>query len=318
MVLPAAASSPDDPAASDASDDETASLPAYAFRGEAGGAPSGGRHRGRRIRLHERATNDVAPILGGNIPATAQDGALRAKVNATMAHGLSEGTKKNYCNRIKTIINYWKEHFPAYYRVGVRQLTAAEIDADHLYYYGKTEDLKYDGLNVNYFLYFLANYEEKDGGVLKGPDEMRKYRDAILWGSKTAKKALPSDFYKDADTYLAAYRKKIAGMKKEGGNVVDKRATDPIRFPVYCLLLRRAVEANNVFAWCWTLLQWNCMARSSSIDCLCLHNFSLGVDSIIIKYDETKADKSGEKLSEKNLFANPIDWRMCSWLALGK
>ena len=42
------------------------------------------------------------------------------------------------------------------------------------------------------------------------------------------------------------------------------------------------------------------MARSASIDCLAFHNFSVGsLDSIVIKYDETKADKAGEKLSEK-------------------
>ena len=59
------------------------------------------------------------------------------------------------------------------------------------------------------------------------------------------------------------------------------------------------------------------MARSASIDCLAFHNISLGVDSIVIKYDETKADKAGEKLSEKNVYANPLDWTMCTWLALG-
>jgi hypothetical protein len=40
------------------------------------------------------------------------------------------------------------------------------------------------------------------------------------------------------------------------------------------------------------------MARSASIDCLAFHNFSLDLDSMVIKYDETKADKAGEKLSE--------------------
>ena len=60
------------------------------------------------------------------------------------------------------------------------------------------------------------------------------------------------------------------------------------------------------------------MARSASIDCLGFHNFTVGsLDSIAIKYDETKADKAGEKLSSKNVYANPIDWTMCTWLGLG-
>lgn len=60
------------------------------------------------------------------------------------------------------------------------------------------------------------------------------------------------------------------------------------------------------------------MARSASIDCLAFHNFSMGLDSIVIKYDDSKADKAGEKLSEKNVYANPLDWTMCTWTALGE
>ena len=44
------------------------------------------------------------------------------------------------------------------------------------------------------------------------------------------------------------------------------------------------------------------MARSASIDCLAFHNLSVGsLDLIVIKYDETKADKAGKKLSEKKI-----------------
>jgi hypothetical protein len=50
------------------------------------------------------------------------------------------------------------------------------------------------------------------------------------------------------------------------------------------------------------LAQWNFMARCASIDLLGFHYFSLGADSLICKYDDSKADKDGEKLSEKNMF----------------
>jgi hypothetical protein len=95
---------------------------------------------------------------------------------------------------------------------------------------------------------------------------------------------LPSSFYEDMEIYLGAYKKKFAHAKKQGN--VEEYSTDPIPLPVYRFLLRRSIETNNVFAWTWTLLQWNCMARSASIDCLAFHNFSLGLDSIVIKYDE--------------------------------
>ena len=126
---------------------------------------------------------------------------------------------------------------------------------------------------------------------------------------------LPSRFYEEMDIYLGAYKKKFAQARKKGD--VDEYSTDPIPLPVYRLLLRRSIETNNIFTWTWMLLQWNCMARSALIDCLAFHNFTLGLDSLVVKYDETKADKSGEKLSEKNVYANPIDWTMCTWLGLG-
>ena len=46
------------------------------------------------------------------------------------------------------------------------------------------------------------------------------------------------------------------------------------------------------------------MARCASVDPLGFHNFSLSQDSIIVKYDDSKVDKDGERLSEKNMYAN--------------
>ena len=59
------------------------------------------------------------------------------------------------------------------------------------------------------------------------------------------------------------------------------------------------------------------MARSVSIDSLPLRNFWIGNEAIIGKYDDSKADKAGERFSEKNLYANPHDWKMCFWTGLG-
>jgi hypothetical protein len=59
------------------------------------------------------------------------------------------------------------------------------------------------------------------------------------------------------------------------------------------------------------------MARSASIDPLVFHHFTLGVDSIIGKYDDLKVDKIGERLSKKTIFANPFNWKMCWWTGMG-
>ena len=59
------------------------------------------------------------------------------------------------------------------------------------------------------------------------------------------------------------------------------------------------------------------MARCASVDPLSFHNFSLGQDSIIVKYDNSKADKYGKRLSEENIYANTDDYSLCFWTGLG-
>ena len=52
------------------------------------------------------------------------------------------------------------------------------------------------------------------------------------------------------------------------------------------------------------------MARSASVDPLHTGNFTLGADLIIIKHDDSKSDKNAERLSEKNVYVNPKNWKM--------
>jgi hypothetical protein len=63
----------------------------------------------------------------------------------------------------------------------------------------------------------------------------------------------------------------------------------------------------DIFVWTCTVLQWNFMGRYASINPLGIHNLGVGpVDSSKIKYDDSKADSTGEKVSPKNMYANPL------------
>jgi hypothetical protein len=229
----------------------------------------------RRLHPHERNTNDVVPILGSALVPAVDDSVSNA-LHDTMAQGMNDGTRRNYRSRIARIIKHLQEHFPEYYEIGVRKLTPEEMADRTKYYFQQTEDLIYAGLNVQFFMYFLSSTDKRRDGKLKSHEDLRKYRDAVLWGSKIAGEHLPSSFYDAMEVYLTAYKKKFAHAKKQGH--VEEYSTDPIPLPVYRLLLCRSIETSNIFAWTWTLLQWNCMARSASIDCLPFHNFTLGVD----------------------------------------
>ena len=136
-------------------------------------------------------------------------------------------------------------------------------------------------------------------GKLKSLMDARKYKEAIMQGTGVAEEKLPIAFYVYTDKYLSSYKKLVVQAKKDG-NMIE-RSADPISFSLYVAILKWVIESDNMFIWFWTLCQWNCMARCASVDPLGFHNFTLGQDSIVIKYNDSKADKDGEKLSQKKI-----------------
>merc|ERR1711884_812893 len=77
------------------------------------------------------------------------------------------------------------------------------------------------------------------------------------------------------------------------------------------------LDENDIHAWHWTQQQWNLMAQSANIDPLKLHNIKLGIDSIMVKFDESKAEKQAQRLALKNVCAHPFDFRLCCFTGLG-
>ena len=59
------------------------------------------------------------------------------------------------------------------------------------------------------------------------------------------------------------------------------------------------------------------MARSINIGELNFKSFSMGTDSFIITFNDTKKDPTGEKVSPKNIYANHSDFRICPATATG-
>jgi len=154
-------------------------------------------------------------------------------------------------------------------------------------------DLIYSGLNVEFVLHFLLSLKEKkskDHGKLWYWGDMQKCKDAIMWGALVRNEQLPTKFYEGFDRLLAGYKKEFAQARKK--RMAEEISADPIPVNLYKHVLQWSLEENHVFVWFWTVAQWNFMARSASIDPLAFHNFTLGNDSIIGKYDDSKADNT--------------------------
>ena len=66
------------------------------------------------------------------------------------------------------------------------------------------------------------------------------------------------------------------------------------------------------------LSMWHLMSWSISVDGLVYHNVNNAVsDSIKSKFGETRADKTGEFVQEKNGYANIFHQQLCYFLTLG-
>ena len=108
------------------------------------------------------------------------------------------------------------------------------------------------------------NPDKKD--KIMSYDHIQKYHDAILFGSKQAKKMMPNLYYIEMKTFLNNYKKEVTSAKKEGK--IDEQESNPFTFPLFTLLCSWFLEAGNIFAWIFLIFQWNCMAHSISIDYL--------------------------------------------------
>ena len=129
-------------------------------------APSNtGARASGRIPVVFRATNDAVGILGNDIELGDDYNEI---VQETLDKEIGEKTRKNYRNRLKRIIEYWKEHCNEYYKQGVRQIPADEVNDASKYHYNKTEDIIYSsqngGINVRFVIKFLADTRKKKTG----------------------------------------------------------------------------------------------------------------------------------------------------------
>jgi hypothetical protein len=115
----------------------------------------------RRVVVPQRHhTNDAVPIIGcGLVPN--QDNMLSNAIHETISQGMNSATRQNYRNRIARIIEHFKEHFPEYYQVGVREVTDEEKADRTKFYFNKTQDLIYTGLNVQFLIFSFLPRQTK-------------------------------------------------------------------------------------------------------------------------------------------------------------
>jgi hypothetical protein len=265
-----------------------------------------------RIHPHQRDANFSGNLLGDDIVL---DESHVTSVQSTEQFMLDVDTKQNHRNRIKHIYTYWKTEFPAYYNVGVKELTSEELGMQTRFYWKNKFDIVYSGLNTKFLKVFLAMKIVKLNGKTLSYEHIRKYFDAVQFGAKETGVLLPVSFFQDKDKFLSAFKKQVA--KAKGSGDTDEQEADPIPMDLYVLICTWAIGGGNIMMWMWTTMHWNLMGRSVNIEPISLHNLCVFGDSIQFLYDKNKGDPTGEKTTIKHVYANPLNPFICGYLSLG-
>jgi hypothetical protein len=236
-----------------------------------------------------------------------------AALRETQGYERSLGCVRTHNRNITKIIEWIKTSYPDAYESMTRPLTTEEMNDQLLYYKGK-RDFIYSNLNSDIIKAFIASSKVKatteDGTVMHyGYDSLRKYHDAVLFGESRGKGVLPPTYRKEMKSFLNSLKKENQQKKKHGE--VEENEADPITMPFYKAITKWCVERGYILLWFFVTLQWNLMARACSVSGLTWGSFSIGKDSIVIKYFDSKKDKEGSKCTPKNLYANPFNFMIC-------
>ena len=140
-------------------------------------------------------------------------------------------------------------------------------------------------------------------------EHMRKDHNVIQHGAYRAGQSLPQSYALGMDKFLLSLRKEKTQAKKDGQ--LDEHEADPISFLFYSFICEYSLLTGDIFMWAYTVCQWNCKARSINIDGLTFGQFSIGIDSIIIDFFDSKCDQTGEKTVPQNCSANPFNIDFC-------
>ena len=270
----------------------------------------------------EEPSQEVNSVHGDSTspPALQLQANHAAMLSTTEAHLNTRNTLRAHNLKIRKIIEWLRKEYPTVASSMIVPLTQEQKHADGgLKFYKNEYDLQYATLPVEMIKAFIAANKIKSVDANGAEthysfDQLRKYKDAILYGAKRAKYPLSPGFKQEMKVFIDSLKKESQKAKKEGK--VDEHEADPITFPLYQEMCQAAIKTGNVFFWCFTVLQWNCMARSINISNLRFNSFSLGKDSVKIKYWDTKKDKTGEKATPKNCYANPYNYVVCFNTAL--
>ena len=151
--------------------------------------------------------------------------------------------------------------------------------------------------------------------VMLSFDSRRKVVNSLKFGRKQEKGKFNEDFANSMSDLIKSI--KLNNQEAKSNGQLGESDADAIPFTLFTYLCQCAIQTGNSFLWVMALLQWNCMSRSQNIDDLKFSTFSLCEDAIVVKFDRIKMDKEGKWTTPKHTYANPNQFEICLFTALG-
>ena len=239
------------------------------------------------------------------------------EIAITVNHAEKVATRNDYRNRLQRMVDWCFRSYPEYAATATHPISDDEKLDTTKHFHKQIIDFNYDSLDPSIIRAFFSTTrkEQEDGsGKTRSFSHVRKFYDAILFGAREQGTVLTQEFHQEIELYLKSFKKETVTAKRLGDT--EENDSDPIPLALYVSICTWFVLDSQIYSWCYMILMWNCMARSASIDPLGLHNFKLGADSILITYDDSKMDGTGERTHPKNCYANPINPNICLFLSL--
>ena len=178
--------------------------------------PRRGNQSGGRIRVHERTVDDGTDILHVGVILADEH---TTEITVTEQLQMEDRTRKEYRNRIWHIYRWWMESYPEYFDIGMRKLSEKDKQDKVAFHHTNDRDLVYTGLNVTMVKSFLSVKKKKrvkasGESILSSVSDIKKYDDTIKWGSQCAHQPLPSNYYREMDICIQAYKKEHKNAQK--------------------------------------------------------------------------------------------------------
>ena len=205
---------------------------------------------------------------------------------------IATSTKKRYAAAIKVMTAYWTE------QIGRRFAVPVATDAV-----------------VNFFGWLIeTKHKDKPAAF----STIRVYKSALLSLYKERNAIFPPEAHQRVETVLDGYKRRVAQYKL-GEKMAVFEGKLPLTFQGYRLLARAlftATPAQMLFAWPYLLLQWNLIARATSVAKLMMEHVSWEGDALLLTLPKHKGDQDGDHVFARHVYANTTDPFICPILAM--